>query len=324
MLVAPAANRVYAAGADQLAAAELEICTAVEGVEPVELAGVGYVGFTASEPPSGIAGQSAFLGLFERVDDLLRPIAVEHRSSPVGHDLVTIPKYPGKTNEQFTRLLLNLTLSRVQRRNDEPLTILDPLCGRGTTLTTAWLMGHHGAGVEADVRAIEQLNAFLRTYLRRARVKHRIELNPVRRDGQALGKKLEVQLGGEAPLALTVFTGDTRDSAKLWGKKKFDAVVADAPYGVVHGSAAPTASPERQRDRSPAALLGESIPVWAGQLRTGGALGLSWNTHGLTREALTSLLAENGLRVVEGDPWRRLSHRVDSSITRDVIVATKG
>ena len=331
MLLAPAANRVYAAGAEQLAAAELEICTGVQSVEPTEVAGVGYLGFTADSPPAGLAGQSAFLGLFERCEDLLRPVEVALPSGPLGGDLVSIPKYPGKTNEQFTRLLLNLTLSQIERAEEitKPLTILDPMCGRGTTLTTAWLMGHHGAGVESDVRAIEALNAFLRTYLRRARVKHRIELNPVRRDGKALGKKLQVELGraGQADnndqLSMTIFTGDTRDSKRLWGKKQFDAVVVDAPYGVVHGSESPTASAERKRDRSPAALLTEAVPVWVSQLRRGGALGLSWNTHGLTREALVALLTDSGLRVHEGEPWLRLAHRVDSSITRDVVVATK-
>ncbi len=330
MLLAPAANRVYAAAADELAAAELEICAGVEGATPVELAGVGYLGFAADQPPAGIGGQSAFLGLFERAGDLLRPIAVDRRTGPIGEDLVTIPKYPGKTNEQFTRKLVNLTLSQVQRRGsvEEPMTILDPLCGRGTTLTTAWLMGHHGAGVESDVRAVEALNAFLRTYLRRARVKHRIELNPVRREGKALGKKLEAQLEAPDQLSMTIFTGDTRDSKRLWGKKRFDAVVTDAPYGVVHGSAAPphttqAAPPDRKRDRSPAALLSEALPGWASQLRSGGALGLSWNTHGLTREALTQMLDDSGLRVCTGEAWLRLAHRVDSSITRDVVVATK-
>lgn len=325
MLLSPAANRVYAAAAQELAGAELEICAGVEGVEPVELAGVEYLGFTADQPPVDIGAQSAFLGLFERADDLLRPVVVQQRSGPVGEDLVTIPKYPGKTNEQFTRKLMNLTLSQVQRRGSEagPMTILDPLCGRGTTLTTAWLLGHHGAGVESDVRAVEALNAFLRTYLRRGRVKHRIELNPVRRDGKALGKKLEVQLGDGDRLSMSIFTGDTRDSKRLWGRKQFDAIVTDAPYGVVHGSSAPTAAPERKRDRSPAALLAEALPAWASQLRSGGALGLSWNTHGLTREALAEMLADSGLRVCEGEAWLRLAHRVDSSITRDVVVATR-
>ena len=74
---------------------------------------------------------------------------------------------------------------------------------------------------------------------------------------------------------------------------------------------------------TPAGLLREAIPVWASQLMHGGALGLSWNTFGLTREDLASLLTDAGLTVREGGPWERFAHRVDSSIKRDLMVAVK-
>jgi tRNA G10 N-methylase Trm11 len=85
---------------------------------------------------------------------------------------VTIPKYPGKTNEQFTRLLINVTLASVRRSSGGPVSILDPLCGRGTTLSTAMILGHNAAGVEAEPKALEAYAAFLRTYWRRKRLKH--------------------------------------------------------------------------------------------------------------------------------------------------------
>ena len=117
-----------------------------------------------------------------------------------------------------------------------------------------------------------------------------------------------------------MFSGDTRQSAALFGRRRFDAVVTDAPYGVVHGSSTDVRG---GRDRSAAGLLAEALPVWAGQLKTGGVLGLSWNALGLTRERLTELAEQAGLRPLTTDPYLRLAHRVDSSIARDVFVATR-
>ena len=58
---------------------------------------------------------SATFALFEHVGELLRPIPlVSPQRWP--DDLVTIQRYPGKTNEQFTRLLLNLALGCARGR----------------------------------------------------------------------------------------------------------------------------------------------------------------------------------------------------------------
>ena len=100
-------------------------------------------------------------------------------------------------------------------------------------------------------------------------------------------------------------------------------MVADAPYGIVHGSQTDVRGVSGKRDRSPAGLLGESLSVWAGQLKRGGALGLSWNTFGLTREKLTELAADAGLSALNEGAHLRFGHRVDSSINRDVFVAVK-
>ena len=111
----------------------------------------------------------------------------------------------------------------------------------------------------------------------------------MRREGRSIGRRLDVEIRpehGERALSLTAFSGDTRQSAALFGKRRFDAVIADAPYGVVHGSRTDVRGAAGKRDRSVAGLIGEALQVWAGQLKSGGALGLSWNTHGLARERL--------------------------------------
>ncbi|HSN12518.1 MAG TPA: site-specific DNA-methyltransferase [Propionibacteriaceae bacterium] len=322
MLLAPSLNRVYAGEAPRLAAAELAVTAGVE-VEPVVIAGVDYLRFDAEvdqEVLRTVAEQSARLGLYEETSGLLRPIELPSVDL-LDEDLVTIPKYPGKTNEQLTRLLLNVTLSQVVA-GPGTRTVLDPLCGRGTTLLQAWRLGHDAAGVEGDAKAVEALAAYLKTYLRRKRLKHSAEMTPVRREGKSLGKRFDAEATVDGrTVSMGVFTGDTRQSAKLWGKRRFDAIVTDAPYGVVHGSTSDVRG--GGRDRSATGLLADAIPVWAGQLRIGGAIGLSWNTLGTPREKVAGLLAGAGLVVRDEGPWRRFAHRVDSSVHRDVIVAVR-
>lgn len=326
MLLAPSANRVYAQATAQLAAAELSLLLPqVQDVRPSSLAGVGAVEFSTEQLDlSALAKISTRLVAFRRVADLLEPLNVE-TAQFFPDDLVTIPKYQGKTNEMFTRLLANLTLHQV-RSSSAQLDILDPMAGRGTTLLTAWQLGHNGFGVEAEQRSVEALEAYLKTYLRRGRYKHDATNSPVRREGKSVGRRLDVNVRlPERALTMSVFTGDTTDAAKLFGKKRFDAIITDAPYGVVHGSqrkpggAASTSHPDRQR--SPEQLLRAAIPIWASQLKPGGALGLAWNTYGLTREDLVDIVTDAGLTAQNSGPWLEFAHRVDSSINRDLLVA---
>lgn len=324
-LLSPSANRAYAESVVRLAGAELRCCVPEAGeVRAERVAGADCLAFEApADVAPRVARLSAHLALFERVEGGLLRGADVAPWAWLDEDLVTIPKYPGKTNEQFTAMLLGVTMAALDRPPGRR-TVLDPMCGRGTTLTTAWRAGHDACGVEADTKAVEQLNAFLRTWLRRKRIKHALSWDPVRREGRSLGRRLTATARPESgELTLTVFTGDTRDSAALFGKRRFDAVVVDAPYGVAHGATTDVRGTSGKRDRSPAGLLAEALPVWAGQLRPGGALGISWNTHGLTRERLAELAAGAGLEPLDEEPWSGFDHRVDSSIQRDILVARR-
>ena len=323
MLVAPSANRVYAEAAPALAVAELAVTTGIEGAHRIRIAGVDYVGLgTDRLDPAQLARQSSALALFELADGLLRPVELP-RARIMDDDLLTITKYAGKTNEMFTRLLLHVTCAQVRTGGERAalpgggvqLDVLDPMAGRGTTLQAAWETGHNGFGVELDERAVEQLAAFMRTYLRRKRLKHSAEVRPVRRQGRVIGHRFDASTApavatsghpaveGAPALTMGVLTGDTRDAAALFGRRRFDAIVTDAPYGIVHGARrrgrdAAAGDGDGRAERSPAALLAEAVPVWAGQLRGGGALGIAWNTLGLDRDGLAAICAGAGLEAV--------------------------
>ncbi len=346
ILLAPSANRVYTERAVELSVAELEILggDAVSDVHPIEIAGIPYLTAESERPEAEMTDLMARLStcwaIFESTAETLRPVRRPDHDR-FDDDLVGIPKYPGKTNEQFTRLMINIAAASAPRlapwsapgnsaeRTGGSLSLLDPMCGRGTTLSLGLTLGFDVAGVDVDLKAIEAHTAFLKTYLRRKRLKHRCELSPVRRDGKSIGRRLDAEIeSGRQPderrQQLTVFSGDTRDSAALFGKRRFDLVVTDAPYGIVHGSRSAGGGRSRgDRRRSPTSLLEEAIGVWAGQLKGGGALAVSWNTYGMSREDLSAVAESAGLRPLTTGPYLSLSHRVDSSIHRDLFVAVR-
>ncbi len=333
LLIAPSANRVYTDAAVDLTAAELEIfgTTVLDGrisdIDPTVVAGLAYVGFTADELSTRdlalLANASSMFALFAREGELLRPLPL----TPLAYfddDLITIPKYAGKTNEQFTKLLLNVTLlssASAKSLLDGGLRVLDPLCGRGTTLNQALVYGHDVAGVDLDGKDFEAYGSYLRTYLQRKRIKHRLETNPVRRDKRLVARRLTAAITrADRTLGVDVVHADTTASADYFKPESFHAVVADAPYGVAHGSRTVAAGLRR----SPMQLLTAAVPVWARLLRPGGALGISWNTHVARRADAAGALAAAGLDVLEDGPYARLRHRVDAAITRDVLVGVKG
>src|SRR5256714_7255054 len=215
LLIAPSTNRVYADASLRLTRAELSIFGGTvlsampSEIDEERLGGVPYVVFDGELTGTDLgylANLSSAYALFERVgDDLLRPVEL----SPLTHyddDLITIPKYAGKTNEQFTRLLLNVTLlasaaapAMLARR----LTVLDPLCGRGTTLNQALMYGYDAVGIEREGKDVDAYSAFLRTYLKRKRLKHHAEMNPVRRERRPVAPRVSAPIAGP-PTAATV------------------------------------------------------------------------------------------------------------------------
>lgn len=338
LLVLPSSNRVYAEASTALTRAELAVFneSVLDGrlsdIGELRAGGVSYVTFHAdalSEADLGfLSNLSSMYAMFEVVGELLRPLELRSLDR-FDDDLVTILKYQGKTNERFTKLLLNVTLlssafagQMCQRR----FAVIDPLCGRGTTLNQALRYGFDAAGVDLDHKDFDLYSAFLKTWLRRKRVKHKAETVPVRRERRLVARRFRVELAaskeeyraGETQL-LDVVNADTMNCLDFFRPGTFDLLVTDAPYGVQHGSQ----SSGHGLARDPLALLTEAAPVWAKLLAPGGALGVAWNTHAAKRDAVVSVFADAGLEVMGSGPYLEFAHWVDQAITRDVVVARK-
>jgi SAM-dependent methyltransferase len=330
LLVSPSSNRVYAQSAPALALAELGVVgerIAAGGIGDArveQLGSIDYVTFEAEhlEPLAleWLSNLAATFALFELEGGKLTPLTLE-RWDQLDSDLVSIQKYAGKTNETFTKLLINATLaaSSFAAQPRQALSLLDPLCGRGTTLNQALTYGFHATGVEHDAKDFEAYSQFIQRWVKDKRFKHQAVKGHVK--GHA---KLDLELGldkarykaGEL-LRVSYVNADTLAIAKVFQPRTFDLIVTDAPYGVQHG-----ATTAGELARNPRELLREAIPVWRQALRPGGALGISWNNLVAHRGQLAELLQQSGLEVSDSPAYRSFEHRVDSSITRDLIVGS--
>jgi len=338
LLVSPSANRVYARAAAALTVAELEVLGGtvlagrLGGARPEEVAGVEYVTFDGDLDEAAlahVANVSTAFALFERrSDDSFRPVELR-RLDCLDDDLLTILKYQGKTNELFTKLLLNVTVLASQsagRMLTDRLRVLDPLCGRGTTLNQVLMYGWHASGVDRDPKDFDAYAAFLPRWLKDKRLKHTATTAKLRRDGQTLGRRLDVELAttkeawaAKDRITLTAALADTRATAEVFRAGSVDAVVTDAPYGVQHGSRAGDGGLRRR----PVDLLAEALPGWVRVLRPGGAVGIAVNTLTCPRDEALSLLADAGLEPRDDASYRGFEHRVDQAIVRDLVVGSR-
>jgi len=334
LLVSPNANRVYAEAAPALARAELLLLWervtggALQDLRAERLGSVEYLLFEAPEELSAqglrvLSNLSSTLALFARAGGALHPLELS-RMDRLDADLLTIPRYAGKTNEAFTKLLLNVTLASTDQApafGTRSLRVLDPLCGRGTTLDQALTYGLDAAGVEIDRRDFEAYTAFIQRWVKDKRLPHRAQLGKVKGHPRlALDLALDrAGLKEGRVQRLAVVNASTLDLADLFPPRSFDALVADAPYGVQHG----TTDARGHLSRSPLELVEEAAPLWREALRPGGALGLAWNVHVAPRGRVLAALAAGGLEVCDTPAYRAFAHRVDRSILRDVVVARR-
>jgi hypothetical protein len=113
---------------------------------------------------------------FEHIGDvqgpLLRPL--EPQFTPfVPLQMAEIRRYKGKTNEIFTRVLLNTAVfaGAYSQEFSGRLRKLDPLAGGGTTLFLALAAGYDAFGVEQSRQDVDTTAVFIRQYFNSERKK---------------------------------------------------------------------------------------------------------------------------------------------------------
>jgi hypothetical protein len=338
LLVEPSFNRVYTRQAPQILAAELAFLDSmtlggiVRETRRVDRGGAPFVELDVDEPltPDDLAALlelSSVYVVFEVRDGALVPVE-ERPVACYDDDLLTTLRYSGKTNEQFTKLLVNLAVaasdSATERRlAGERVRLLDPLAGRGTTLNQGLMLGFDVAGIEVEQRDTDAYAQFLETWLKDKRIKHRVQSWTFRKGRPTTGHETLITIKrtamGEATDQLVdIIHDDTLGAREHLKRSSIDVIVGDVPYGIQHGSR----TEQWGSSRNAGGLLADALPVWRSVLRGGGALCLAFNRRTIARDDVVGLLGDADLRVVGPDDTS-FEHRVDRSIVRDLVVATK-
>jgi SAM-dependent methyltransferase len=295
-------------------------------VERVDEGRARYLGFESNAPVETVAAVvgrlSASAALFELVKadpgPLLRPIPIGDELV-YGTDLVTVQRYKGKTNERLTRAMLNIALATAGLSPANPSgVVLDPMCGRGTTLNWALTYGLDAIGIEADGSSLEHHAGFLQTWAKRQRLPHKFQTYRAKNSEQRWATlevapdRATLKAGGQR---LQTFNADGAEPALPIKRSTVDAIVTDLPYGVQHRNAAGGSDTVE--------LLERVAPVWSRWLRPGGALCLAWNTKRGGRREVSRVLVEAGLSPVTVNGGYSMRHVVDATVDRDVLVALR-
>jgi hypothetical protein len=308
VLISPRAEAAFFAQAREVAQAEL---AGVEGLGAAQLRQHGPLQFLELEAPperlQELARLACIQGIFEPDGDLMRPLDAgpEFQLHP---DFVWGEKYRGKTNETLTQLLINLAL-QTTGKHAEDCTLLDPMCGRATSLLWAMRYGMRAVGVDQDGTIHRDLNRSLKKWTKLHRQSHKIQEGWINRTNKrGTGKSFDFTAGGPS---MRVVIGDTADTHDLTLRKPFDLLVTDLPYGIEHRAGRDT--------RSPLEVIEAAAPAWAKALAPGGAMAIAFNANLPKRAALLGAFDGLGLNEVA----RPVAHRMSESILRDVLILQK-
>lgn len=312
-------NQVFFQNSLPLALAELrEMGLPLTACEAEELGGCSYLSFETEtalteENLQILSRCSSAYALFLKEGDLLRPVPLPD-VQVFPRSLGTILKYSGKTNEIFTRMLLNLALAQ---GNIAPTgaKILDPVAGKGTTLFEGFALGADCYGVELQDKSASESYQHLKKFLEKGKYKHKG--NNIRFSGankSFTAKRYQLTSEGQQ---WEMVSGDSKYCRDLFSKEFFHLIVGDLPYGVQHGNQA------GGKHRSPQQLLASCGGGWHHCLKKGGVLALSWNTLVFSRPQMCESLEKQGFTLLYDREDQRFLHQVDQSILRDVILAKK-
>ena len=121
---------------------------------------------------SYLSGHSTICFMAEKTGLLLKPL--QFRSACyLMEDLPEILKYKGKTSASFTRMMINICRSLLpDSLNGDRMTLLDPICGKGTSCFCALLSGMNAVGLDIDARDSHETLEFFSRYLKMHQLKH--------------------------------------------------------------------------------------------------------------------------------------------------------
>jgi len=336
MMLWPHANARYQNESAHLAEAELRLIldrVAPEAViTPEERMGMPMLKICvedslSAEAIDAVCGHSLMYGLFTETEGgALMPKA--GREKPwLGQDLPAILKYKGKTNEMFLQMLINAALYAgcFWQEKNEVLNMLDPMCGRATSLFIAANRRWNATGTDIDHNDLKEAEKFLKRYFEYHHFKH-----SAGRESLTLRNSKPAQVSkfvfSDTPehfkqkntATLRLVNADACRIREAFGKNAFHMIVCDLPYGVQH-------SPQGGKGEKGGleGLLAKALPGWYESLKVGGAVAVSFNAQNIKLETVRSAMEEAGFEVMRGGAYDGFAHWVEQAVTRDIAVCRR-
>ncbi len=339
----PGHNRVYYNYSDKLALAELTIASksfesACDKIEITEIAGIRYLSFYTETPliekDIAIISGLSFVFAIYRLDqingqDYLLPIRILSNEFIDGK-ISSILKYQGKTNELFTRMMINVALMSSGFDYKNKIRLLDPVAGKGTTMFESLKYGFNSYGVEISQKQVHEAIVFFKKFIEQERFKHTFAKRKVAGNGNSDGVHIqefefartkEDFKNGQNILKFGMINADTQFSSSFFPSGSFHLIVGDLPYGIFHGSS--SGRKKKSPSRNPLELLESCLSEWKKLLKKSGSIVLAWNSFLISRTDLSNLFRKEGLEILDTHPYDMFEHKVDRSIKRDIIVAIK-
>ncbi len=321
-------NRVFTKSLGAIAAAELDVIlthrleTPETKISQVDEGRTSYLDFDFDGERAPLVEQlgrlSATAAAFAvHSTSSLEPLPLREQLA-FGTEVVTAQRYKGKTSERLTRLMLNVASAADASKAADDRSVLDPMCGRGTTLNWALLYGARATGLDVDRRALDDYATFLEQWAKSNRYPHKMQRykkqNSECRHFDFTVAVDRAGLSGKAVPDIRTLHAPADSGAMAVGRHAM--IVSDLPYGIQHQA-------RSDGNRTPTSIgdLVENVAwLWPSQIRTGGSVALSWNTKTLRASDMTALLGRAGFDAVA---TRGFEHQVDRTISRDVFLANR-
>ena len=336
----PGHNKVYFEQSKQLALAELTI-TCDKFIESctdasiIHIAGIRYLSFKSNselgEKSLELLSQMSFaFALYELQDsngqEILIPISKSFEPT-VDPKISSMLKYPGKTNELFTRMMINIAQLSGNPSKSTPR-LFDPIAGRGTTLYEGMIYGFDVTGMEIKPQPVQEATQFLKKYFETEKIKHRFAKYKLKgKSKKPTALKLEFVYAKDKQLfkdpvnhkKVSFIESNSALANEYFKSNLFDFIVGDLPYGIAHNNA----SKSTNGSRNPYAFLKDSLDSWFDVLKPGGTIVLAWNSFLLDLDNMRELMECHGYTTLKGGAYDQFEHMVDRSIKRNVVVAVK-
>lgn len=315
LLISPVAKSAYFADYISVAKAELKYSLGVNKCSLERTGALEFLVTSVSEDSESFlsnAMQLSFvMGVFEKTPNGLTPIDSQP-SYTLDENFVFGSKYRGKTNEHLTQLLLNLSLASIEEKDYSKIKVLDPMCGRATTLMWALRYGICSKGIERDAQALPEIRQHLKKRCKLHRQKHSLKEGFVNKANKSQsGKFIEftaLDKKQNTEYKTQIICGDAREAHQLLNAEKFQIITSDLPYGLQHTTG--------DGKRNPIETLNECALSWKQCLKPGGVITLSFNKYIPKRDAIIEAFSSVGLEPSSFEA----PHRMSESIVRDIVI----